>query len=120
MKSASKCELKNVRHRSATGRLSCAPLAQGKDTVLEALERAEKRVIAISFLLAKLVSVGALLAALVLLEAGFIKRMWETEFRTEQANAQSAPTLIEPGDLRTPTASHAPTGPTPRPTRTNQ
>jgi hypothetical protein len=52
----------------------------GIDTILEAVERAEKRVIAISFLLAKIVSVVALLVALLLLETGVIRRILAIEF----------------------------------------
>lgn len=85
-----------------------------KDTVVEALERAEKRVFAISFLLTKVVSVGALLAALVLLEVGVVKRIWETEFRIEPVHSQSAPSVIEHGDFPVPAASPAPVGRAPR------
>jgi len=45
------------------------------------------------------------------LEAGVVKRIWETEFRAEPAHAQSAPTLIEPGDLPIRATSPAPAGP---------
>jgi hypothetical protein len=93
-------------------RLPTPPLAQDKDRASDALERAEKRVMAVSFLLAKLVSLGVLLAALVLLEAGVVKRIWETEFRTEPVHAQSALTtsaltVIKPGDLPVPPVAHA-------------
>src|SRR6185437_4884348 len=46
------------------------PMTQ--NTVLQALEHAKKWIVTISFLL-----------ALILIEAGFVKRVWETEFRTE-------------------------------------
>lgn len=77
-------------------------VTRDKDNVVEALERAERRVMAVSFLLAKIVSVGALLAALVLLEAGVVKRIWATEFLSEQVHAQSVPARIETDAARTP------------------
>ncbi len=57
------------------------------DSLLTALERAEKRVFAISFLVVKVTSVSALLAALILIEFGVIRRIWETEFRAEVRNS---------------------------------
>jgi hypothetical protein len=51
-----------------------------RDLVLHKLERAEKRVVACSFLVAKVVSVVALLLTLLILEAGMVARVWETEF----------------------------------------
>jgi hypothetical protein len=59
-----------------------APAQEGtdRDLVLHKLEQAEKRVVACSFLVAKIVSVVALLLTLLLLEAGMVARVWETEF----------------------------------------
>ncbi len=78
-----------------------------KDELLETLERTEKRVIAMSFLLAKVISVAALLAALVLLEAGVVKRIWETEFRAEPVHAQSSLMIIAPSDRAKSATFHA-------------
>jgi hypothetical protein len=53
------------------------------ESTLAALERAEKLVIAASFLVAKVVSVVALLLALIVLEAGVVKGFWRVEFGSE-------------------------------------
>ncbi len=57
---------------------------QEKDGVLLRLERAEKRVIAASFLLAKIVGVSALLLTLIILEAGVVISIFENELHPEQ------------------------------------
>jgi len=54
------------------------PMTQ--NTVLQAFKCAEEYLIQVM----KVVSIGALLVALVLIEAGFVKRVWETEFSTER------------------------------------
>lgn len=54
-----------------------------RDTFVTVLERAEKRVVACSFLLAKIISVVALLLSLIVLEAGAVSRIWHTEFRSD-------------------------------------
>jgi hypothetical protein len=59
---------------------SASPEWTEKDLILARLERAEKRVVACSFLVAKIVSVLALLLTLLLLETGVVIRVWETEF----------------------------------------
>jgi hypothetical protein len=49
------------------------------DPIVVAVERAERRVVACSFLLAKILSVVALLLCLALIEAATIKHLWESE-----------------------------------------
>jgi hypothetical protein len=58
---------------------SAPPEWTEKDPILDRLERAEKRVVACSFLVAKTVSVIALLLALLLLETGVVIRVWNAE-----------------------------------------
>jgi hypothetical protein len=58
------------------------------DHVLEGLERTEKRVVACSFLIVKIVSIVALVVSLILLEGGGVRRIWEIE-------AASAPAAVE-------------------------
>ena len=62
----------------------------GASEMLEAFERTEKRVVAISFLAAKIISVIALLLALILLEGAVVKRIAETEFGVQSAHAQTS------------------------------
>lgn len=61
------------------------------DHVLERLERAEKRVVAGSFLIVKIVSVVALVASLILLEAGVVRQIWKIEFNSAHALADHQP-----------------------------
>jgi hypothetical protein len=51
-----------------------------KDGILETFERAEKCVVAASFLAAKIISVIALMIVLTLLGVGVLKRAWEIGF----------------------------------------
>jgi hypothetical protein len=51
-----------------------------EDSLFRAFERMERRVVLCSLLLAKTVSVLAILAALIILEGGAIVRLWTSEF----------------------------------------
>jgi hypothetical protein len=55
------------------------------DTLLLALEQAERRIVAISFLVAKIISVGILLILLLVLEAGVVTRLWESDFPSKSS-----------------------------------
>jgi hypothetical protein len=72
--------------------------AEDRDTILRTLECAENRVVAASFVLAKIVSVTALLVALLLLEGGVVKRIWEAEFRPERLPVHTVFPLSRRGD----------------------
>jgi hypothetical protein len=63
----------------------------GRDIVLGAMERIERRVIASSFLAAKIVSVAAILAALLLLEFSAVRRIWEVEFGANPSGQPASP-----------------------------
>jgi hypothetical protein len=60
------------------------------DGVLEYLERAEKRLIALAFFLVKLISIAAFAAALLLLEGGVLHQLWLAEFGASEVKRGAA------------------------------
>ena len=61
-----------------------------RDKVLDAIERAEKRVVASSFLVMKIVTIVVLVVAIILLEVGFLHQIWISEFSNRSSRPPSA------------------------------
>jgi hypothetical protein len=76
-----------------------------RDGLVEIAERAERSVVAFAFLVAKVVSVIALLLALILLEAGVVVRIWKAEF-SDDAHSLPLPSAIVDKPSASPPGPH--------------
>jgi len=77
-------------------------LESHRDNILDAFERTEKRIITCSFLMVKIVSYLAWVAALILLEAGVLRQIWKIEFPKDHGTPLPAITCAQPAITNAP------------------